>query len=164
MDSNIPELLSKMEQGKKTAQKLADKRDKLLAELKEHGFANFEELNQFLKAAEAMTGPGKPKKVAARPAARSGRNTRTSEADRQKAIELIKAGKTSKEVGRIIGKSVPTIQNIKRDAGLVKKVAKKAARKISKKAARKAVKKATKKTVKKAATKAVKKAAKEAAK
>jgi DNA-binding NarL/FixJ family response regulator len=130
MNGKIPELLDQIEQGKKTARKLADKRDRLLAELKAQGFGSFEELDRFLSAAETLTGKTK-KRAASRPAKKAVRS-RTTDKDRTRAIELLKEGKTTKEVAKAIGKSMATVQNLKKEAGLVKKAVKRPSKSVAK--------------------------------
>jgi hypothetical protein len=127
----------------------AEQKQKLANLHTEAGFESTEALIAALKGLKA------PRKVTA-----SGRKSRAKITDALKAEvgKAVEAGQKGMEIARKFGISIPSIQNIKAELGLVKKrsaatVATKSAPKVAKKAAKKAVKKVAKKAAKKAAKK-----------
>ena len=98
----------------------------------------FDSAEAFARAVTAAAGgrsggrrgrpPGSGKKAAAGPAAvkpAKGRKRRTraviTDATRAEVKKLVGAGKTGAEIARTVGISLPSVQNIKKALGLVKK-------------------------------------------
>ena len=133
---------------------VAERQQKLSGLHKEVGLESTEALIAALRSL------GKSPRKSAAP--RKGKRTRITPAIKQGVGKAVEAGKKGAEIARQFGISIPSIQNIKKELGLVKtratkpaakKAAKKAAKTVSKKAPKKAVKKAVKKPAKKAAKK-----------
>jgi len=113
--------------------KLAADRTTALAKLPgDYGFAS---LNEFIKALTAAAGkagkakkakPAKagkaPKAAKAPKAEKAGKRGRTKITPELKAqvIEAVKADKSGAEIAKAFGISLPSVQNIKKEAGLVK--------------------------------------------
>ena len=116
--------------------KLAADRTTALAKLPgDYGFAS---LNDFIKALTAAAGKaGKGKKAKAAKAAKAGKAPKAAKAPKaEKAgkrgrtkitpelkaqvIEAVKADKSGAEIAKAFGISLPSVQNIKKEAGLVK--------------------------------------------
>jgi hypothetical protein len=90
------------------------------------GFATRDELIAALRGSPAAGKRGRPKKAKA--AAAPGRKSRRKRAKitpelRQNIIDAVKAGGTGNAVAKKFGVSLPTVQNIKKAAGLVAKKA-----------------------------------------
>jgi DNA invertase Pin-like site-specific DNA recombinase len=88
------------------------------------GFASQVELIKALRTAGSApaTKPGRKRKPAAAPAKKASRKrAKITPELRQKIVEAIVAGGKGGAVARKFGVSVPTVQNIKKAAGLVKK-------------------------------------------
>lgn len=88
----------------------------------------FDSADEFIAAVKAATGGGSPTKAAGkakrgRPAGVKKRRKRTTitEEIRSQVGDLVKAGKTNEEVAKEVGISPPSVQNIKKMLGLVKK-------------------------------------------
>ena len=105
--------------------KLAADRTAALAKLpSDYGF---DSLNDFIKALTAAAGKApKGKKAGKAPtaakapkAAKRGRTKITPELKAQ-VIEAVKADKSGAEIAQAFGISLPSVQNIKKEAGLVK--------------------------------------------
>ena len=108
--------------------KLAADRTTALAKLpSDYGFAS---LNEFIKALTAAAGkaskgkkaskaPKAPKAAKAPMAAKRGRTKITPELKAQ-VIEAVKAEKSGADIAKAFGISLPSVQNIKKEAGLVK--------------------------------------------
>ena len=126
---------------------IAAEQQKKLANLhKEVGFESTEALIEALKGVKKA-----PRKTAKRRAKR----TRITDAMKREVGKAVQAGKKGAEIARQFSISIPSIQNIKNELGLVKKrKAKTATKKVAKKAAKKAAKK---RVAKKAAKKNAKK-------
>ncbi|MFH1499921.1 MAG: helix-turn-helix domain-containing protein [Verrucomicrobiota bacterium] len=102
------------------------------------GFGNLNDFIKALKAASAKSGKGKgrkgakavkapkaakaPKGAKAAKAAKSGKRTRTKITPELKAqvIAAVQEGKSGAEISKATGISLPSVQNIKKEAGLVK--------------------------------------------
>lgn len=125
----------------------AEQKKKLANLHKEVGMASTEELIDALKGLKKA-----PRKAAAKSKGRK-RRAKITDAIKAEVANAVKAGKKGAEIAKEFGISIPSIQNIKAELGLVKKrkakAVKTAAKKAPKKAARKAAKKAAKKTAKK---------------
>lgn len=84
----------------------------------------FNSMDDFIEALQAAT--GKPARKGARGAAKSGskkrakRTTITPEI-KNRVKALVTDGKTGAEIAKEVGISLPSVQNIKRELGLVKK-------------------------------------------
>ncbi|MBP6506591.1 MAG: helix-turn-helix domain-containing protein [Opitutaceae bacterium] len=100
----------------KLEQAIAAKRNRALATLhKEHGFADVGAFIKALKAAASASGG----KVSAGGKKRRKRAVITAET--KAAVKaLAQDGKTSAEIARTAGISVPSVQNIKKELGLTK--------------------------------------------
>lgn len=94
---------------------------KLLALPAKYGFKT---MNSFIEALRAAGGSGSaPSRAAAASATASGRKPRaviTTET-KQKVKALVKDGKTGSEIAEELNISLPSVQNIKKELGLVKK-------------------------------------------
>jgi hypothetical protein len=96
----------------------------------------FESVDAFVSAVKSAAGVRSPR--SAKGAGTKPRRTRAkiTEAVRKDVVRLVKAGKTGLEIAAAIGISLPSVQNIKKAAGLVK-TAPKPLRKAAKPAAAK---------------------------
>lgn len=94
-----------------------------------YGFANADD---FIAAVRAATGgkkgrPGRPAKAAAAKGGRGGPGKRRrsraviTDETRAEVKKLAEAGKTGAEIAKAVGISLPSVQNIKKALGLVKK-------------------------------------------
>ena len=88
-----------------------------------HEQYGFTDLKSFFKAVRAATGSGirkagRPKKTAASPKTR--KRAKITAAIRARVKKLVKAGKTGSQIAKDVGVSLPSVQNIKKAAGLVK--------------------------------------------
>jgi len=124
----------------------AEQQKKLVNLHKKAGFESTEALITALKNLKKT-----PSEIASIRRRRRAKITAAMKAEVGKAV---KAGKKGAEIARRFSISIPSIQNIKTELGLVKKravknVAGKAVRKVAKKTARKTAKKAARKTAKK---------------
>lgn len=109
--------------------KLASDRVAALAKLPgDYGYANVNEFIKALKAAAGKAGKGKGKKAKAAKAAKApkaekaGKRTRAKITPelKQQVISAVQAGKSGAEIAKAFGISLPSVQNIKKEAGLVK--------------------------------------------
>jgi DNA-binding NarL/FixJ family response regulator len=109
--------------------KLASDRVSALAKLpSEYGYSNLNEFIKALKAAAGKAGKGKVKKVKAAKAVKApkapkaGKRTRAKITPelKQQVIDAVQAGKSGAEIAASYGLSLPSVQNIKKEAGLVK--------------------------------------------
>lgn len=101
-------------------------KQKLAGLPKEYGFDN---LADFIKAIKsAGTGGGRGRGRAAKPAAASSSSSKKQRSKRaritpevkEKVKAAVNAGKTGAEIAKEFGISVPSVQNIKKEFGLVK--------------------------------------------
>jgi len=102
--------------------KLAADRVSALAKLPgDYGYSN---LNEFIKALKAAAGKaGKKSKAAKAPkAAKAVKRTRAKITPelKQQVIAAVQAGQSGAEIAKSLGLSLPSVQNIKKEAGLVK--------------------------------------------
>lgn len=85
----------------------------------------FDSADAFIAAVRAATGKrrGRTTAVAAGAVARKGKRTRAKITDETRAEvkKLVQAGKTGNEIARSLGISLPSVQNIKKALGLVRK-------------------------------------------
>lgn len=106
--------------------KLAADRVAALAKLPgDYGYASLNEFIKALKAAAGKAGKGKGKKAKAAKApkaAKAGKRTRTKITPELKlqVVAAVQAGKSGAEIAKAFGISLPSVQNIKKEAGLVK--------------------------------------------
>lgn len=111
-----------------TEAKLAADRVSALAKLpSEYGYSN---LNDFIKALKSAAGKaGKGKKAAktakapkAAKAAKAGKRTRAKITPelKQQVVAAVQSGQSGAEIAAAFGISLPSVQNIKKEAGLVK--------------------------------------------
>lgn len=116
----------------------AERQKKLVSLHKEVDLESTEALISALKGLKKS-----PRKARA---PKKGKRTRITPAIKAGVGQAVKAGKKGAEIARDFGISIPSIQNIKKELGLVKKrPSKKVAKKVAKKAAKKKAKKAAKK-------------------
>ena len=106
----------------KLEKSISDERAALLRGLHlETGFASRDELIDALRGlGGARRGP-KPGAKAARSGGKRKRRAKITPELREQIIAAVKAGGTGNAVARKFDISLPTVQNIKRDAGLTKK-------------------------------------------
>lgn len=106
-------------------QAIFQEREQALAKLPaSHGYAD---LNSFIKALKAAAGASRKGKKAAKTAkapkaeklAKRTRTKITSEL-KQQVLAAVQEGKTGAEIVKAFGLSLPSVQNIKKEAGLVK--------------------------------------------
>lgn len=106
--------------------KLAADRVAALAKLPgDYGYAD---LNEFIKALKAAAGKGGKKSKAGKKAAKApkaakaGKRTRAKITPelKQQVIAAVQAGDSGAKIAKAFGISLPSVQNIKKDAGLVK--------------------------------------------
>jgi hypothetical protein len=92
-----------------------------------HEQFGFSDLKSFFKAVRAAAGggiegrsrkPGRPKKTAAVPKTR--KRAKITAAIRSRVKKLVQAGKSGSKIAKAVGISLPSVQNIKKAAGLVK--------------------------------------------
>ncbi len=103
-------------------QSIAAEQSKELATL--HARYGFEDVNQFLAAVRAAGGRRRGRKPgAARAPAKKARRPRATITDETRAEvkKLVGEGKTGSEIAKSVGISLPSVQNIKKALGLVKK-------------------------------------------
>ncbi len=109
--------------------KLATDRVAALSKLPgDYGYSNLNEFIKALKAAAGKAGKGKGKKVKAAKAAKApkaekaGKRTRAKITPelKQQVIAAVQDGKSGAEIAKSFGISLPSVQNIKKEAGLVK--------------------------------------------
>jgi len=103
--------------------KLAADRVSALAKLP--GDYGYSSLNDFIKALKAAAGKSKGKKAKAGKApkaAKAGKRTRTKITPELKlqVVAAVQAGKSGAEIAKAFSISLPSVQNIKKEAGLVK--------------------------------------------
>lgn len=82
----------------------------------------FDSVESFIKAVRAAGGKGKGKRGRKPKAAAGGKRSRTKITPelKQKVIAAVNAGKTGAAIASEFGISLPSVQNIKKEAGLVK--------------------------------------------
>lgn len=110
--------------------KLASDRVAALAKLPgDYGYDNLNAFIKALKAAAGKAGKGKkgkaakaPKAAKAAKAAKAGKRTRAKITPelKQQVITAVQSGQSGAEVAAAFGISLPSVQNIKKEAGLVK--------------------------------------------
>jgi hypothetical protein len=106
--------------------KLAADRVSALAKLPgDYGYANLNDFIKALKAAAGKARKGKGKKVKAAKApkaAKAGKRTRAKITPelKQQVISAVQSGQSGAEIAQAFGISLPSVQNIKKEAGLVK--------------------------------------------
>ena len=112
-----------------------------------HEQYGFSDVKAFFKAVRASAGggirkAGRPKKTAVAPKIR--KRAKITAAIRARVKKLVKSGKSGAQVAKAVGISLPSVQNIKKAAGLVKARASKVKRVATKRktARRRAIKKA----------------------
>lgn len=104
--------------------KLAADRVAALAKLPgDYGYDNLNAFIKALKAAAGKAGKGKKVKAAKAPKApKAAKRTRAKITPELKAqvIAAVQEGKSGAEISKSLGLSLPSVQNIKKEAGLVK--------------------------------------------
>jgi len=100
---------------------------KLAALPQEYGFSD---LNSFIKALKAAAKGGSAVKKKGKPspkpkAGKRGRRARITPETKEKVRELVAQNKTGAEISSILGISLPSVQNIKKELGLVRTKSKK---------------------------------------
>ncbi|HVZ65013.1 MAG TPA: helix-turn-helix domain-containing protein [Lacunisphaera sp.] len=83
----------------------------------------FENVQAFLKAVRTAGGSRRGRRAATPSAKRGPRRKRATvtDATRAEVKKLVEEGKTGGEIAKAVGVSLPTVQNIKKSLGLVKK-------------------------------------------
>ena len=123
---------SKIKQLDAVRAKLADLEKTVETELRQelavlHKQYGFPDLEPFFKAVRAAVGGGierasrkvgRPKKTVAAPKTRT--RAKITAAIRARVKRLLQAGKSGSQVAKAVGISLPSVQNIKKAAGLVK--------------------------------------------
>ena len=105
--------------------KLAADRVAALAKLPgDYGYASLNEFIKALKAAVGKAGKGKKSKTAKAKSAKAkaGKRTRAKITPelKQQVIAAVQAGDSGAKIAKTFGISLPSVQNIKKEAGLVK--------------------------------------------
>ena len=110
-----------------TEAKLAADRVSALSKLhSEYGYSNLNEFIKALKGAAGKAGKGKKGKAAkaakaAKPAKGAKRTRARITAEvKQQVIAAVQSGQSGAEIANTFGISLPSVQNIKKEAGLVK--------------------------------------------
>lgn len=117
-----------------------EQKQKLTSLHNEVGFKSTEDLIDALRGLKKAPGKVRTK------AARKGKRTRITSEIKAEVASAVEAGMKGAEIAAKLGISIPSIQNIKKELGLVKKRGAIAAtKKVVKKAAKKITKKASKK-------------------
>jgi len=98
---------------------LAKKNRRLLVLPAKHGFRS---MNEFIAALEAASGGATASKASNVKVSGSQRKPRAKITPeiKKRLKELVKAGKTGGEIAKTLGISLPSVQNIKKELGLVK--------------------------------------------
>jgi DNA-binding NarL/FixJ family response regulator len=107
--------------------KLAADRVAALAKLpSDYGYSNLNEFIKALKAAAGKAGKGKKSKAAKAPKApkapkaAKGKRAKITAEVKADVKAMVDAGKTGQEIAKALGISQPSVQNIKKELGLVK--------------------------------------------
>ena len=108
--------------------KLASDRVSALAKLpSDYGYGSLNDFIKALKAAAGKTGKGKKTKAANKAAkapkvSKAGKRTRAKITPelKQQVIAAVQAGDSGAKIAKAFGISLPSVQNIKKEAGLVK--------------------------------------------
>jgi DNA-binding NarL/FixJ family response regulator len=118
----------KLKELEATRAKLAALEQTVQAELKSELAAlparyGFENVAAFVAAVRAASGRrrGRPAKVASRAPGKRRRRAKVTDETRTEVKKLVAAGKTGVEIAKAVGVSLPTVQNIKKALGLVRK-------------------------------------------
>ena len=121
----------KLKELEATRAKLAALEQAVQAELKSELAAlpakyGFENVAAFVAAVRAASGRrrGRPAKATQAPTGKRRRRATVTDATRADVKKLVEAGKTGAEIAKAVGVSLPTVQNIKKALGLVRKKAK----------------------------------------
>jgi len=85
-----------------------------------YGFKSAEEFLEAVAGAVKEVG-GSKKKVSEGPKSKRRRRAKITDEIKAKVVEAVKAGKTGARIAKDLGVSLPSVQNIKKAAGLVKK-------------------------------------------
>ena len=127
---NTPSLIKQVEAARAKLAALekaaSAEQNKVLAALPAKlGYADVKSLIAALQAVEGPQHKGPAAKADAAKAPAKGRKRRTravvTDATRAEVKKLVEAGKTGGEIAKIVGVSLPTVQNIKKALGLVQK-------------------------------------------
>jgi len=85
------------------------------------GKYGFDSVESFAKAVKAATRGKKPTPVAKGPQKKRHPRSVITDATRAEVKKLVEAGKTGGQIAKTVGISLPSVQNIKKALGLVKK-------------------------------------------
>ncbi len=96
-----------------------ERKQKLAGLYKEFGFDNVEEFISAVRQAGGASRRGRPAKAGAKSQKRSKRARITQEL-KEEVKAAVQAGKTGAEIAKALGISVPSVQNIKKEYGLVR--------------------------------------------
>lgn len=123
-------LTDKLKALAQTKAKLAELENSVAAELNKelaalpgkYGFNSAEEFINAVRAASGSKRGRKPGKAAASSAGAGKRRKRAviTPETKAKVKSLVEAGKTGEEIAKSVGISLPSVQNIKKELGLVK--------------------------------------------
>jgi DNA-binding CsgD family transcriptional regulator len=80
----------------------------------------FESVDAFIRAIKSAAKGSKAPRAKRRAAAKPRRRAKITNAVRKAAIRLVKAGKTGAQIAKALKISLPSVQNIKKAAGLVR--------------------------------------------
>jgi DNA-binding NarL/FixJ family response regulator len=124
-------ITKKMQQLEAAKAKIANLENAIAAELNKElaslpGKFGFGDVKSFLKAVKSAAGGkrrGKAAKAGKKSAGGKKRRTRAviTDATRAEVKKLVEAGKTGGQIAKTVGISLPSVQNIKKALGLVKK-------------------------------------------
>jgi hypothetical protein len=127
----FPMITKKMQQLEAAKAKIANLENAIAAELGQElarlpAKFGFSDVKSFLKAVKAAGGGkrrGKAAKATKKSAGGKKRRTRAviTDATRAEVKKLVEAGKTGGQIAKAVGISLPSVQNIKKALGLVKK-------------------------------------------
>jgi hypothetical protein len=87
----------------------------------------FESVDTFIKAVRAASGkrrgrkPGAAKSASAKAAPKARKRAKITDETRAEVKKLVEAGKTGSEIAKAVGISLPSVQNVKKQLGLVGK-------------------------------------------
>lgn len=99
----------------------AELRSELAALPAKYGFENVATFVAAVRAAGGRRRGRPPTKAAPAPTGQRRRRAKVTDATRAEVKKLADAGKTGAEIARAVGVSLPTVQNIKKALGLVRK-------------------------------------------
>lgn len=118
LEDKIKELQRITQQKQKLEAEIAESRSAELASLP--GRFGYSDVKDFVKALLAASGGRMPRKAAGETVKKRGKRARVTPEMREEILAAARAGETGPVIAKRFGVSVPTVQNIKKAAGLVK--------------------------------------------